>query len=68
MKSLWSWRVSDPRVWAFLAVVGLFVFGATRPAQSHDNDNDDDESDKYLYIWAGHVDHSACRAGLESAE
>ena len=48
-----SRRVRDPRVWVVLAALGLFVFGSARPARA-----DDDEGEKYLYIWAGHVDHS----------
>src|SRR5262245_9331061 len=51
MKKRWSQRVRDPRVWVILAAVGLFVLGSARPARA-----DDDE--KFLYIWAGHVDHS----------
>ena len=42
----------DPRVWVILATVGLFALGSARPARA---DHDDE---KYLYIWAGHVDHS----------
>ena len=33
--------------------MGLFVFGSARPARA-----DHDDGEKYLYIWAGHVDHS----------
>jgi len=53
MKKRLSQSVRDPSVWAVLVAVGLFVFGSARPARA-----DDEESEKYLYIWAGHVDHS----------
>src|SRR5262245_22464709 len=52
MKKRWSQRARDPRVWVILAAVGLFVLGSARPARAEDDD------EKYLYIWAGHVDHS----------
>ena len=53
MKKQLSRSVRDPSVWAILVTVGLFVFGSARPARA-----DDDDGEKYLYIWAGHVDHS----------
>jgi selenium-binding protein 1 len=52
MKKRWSQRVRDPRVWVILAAVGLCVLGSVRQARADDHD------EKYLYIWAGHVDHS----------
>src|SRR6516165_12261717 len=52
MKKRWSQRVRDPRVWVILAAVSLFVLGSARQARADDHD------EKYLYIWAGHVDHS----------
>ena len=51
MKKRWSRRVRDPRVWVILAAVGLFLPGIARPARA-------DDGEEYLYIWAGHVDHS----------
>src|SRR5262249_55815936 len=57
MKKRWSQRVRDPRVWGILAAVGLFVLGSARPVRA-DDDHDRDRGEKYLYIWAGHVDHS----------
>ena len=53
MKKQLSRSIGDPSVWAILVTVGLFVFGSARPARA-----DDDDGEKYLYIWAGHVDHS----------
>jgi hypothetical protein len=53
MKKQFSRCIWDPSVWAILVTVGLFVFGPGRPARA-----DDDDGEKYLYIWAGHVDHS----------
>ena len=53
MKKQLSRSVRVPSVWAILVTVGLFVFGSARPARA-----DDDDGEKYLYIWAGHVDHS----------
>ena len=51
MTNRWSQRVRDPRVWVILAAVGLFFLGSARPARA-------DDGEEYLYIWAGHVNHS----------
>jgi selenium-binding protein 1 len=51
MKRQWSQQVRDSRVWFVLAAVALLSFGSARPAWAHDNE-------RFLYIWAGHVDHS----------
>jgi 56kDa selenium binding protein (SBP56) len=51
MTKRWCRRVRDPRVWFILAAVGLLFLGSARPARA-------DGGGQYLYIWAGHVDHS----------
>jgi selenium-binding protein 1 len=51
MVKRWFQRPSDPRVRVILAAGWLFVLGARQPAQAHGDE-------RFLYIWAGHVDHS----------
>src|SRR4029079_13695857 len=50
MKKRWFQRVCCPRVWVILVAMSLFASGSSRPVRAND--------EKYLYIWAGHVDHS----------
>jgi len=44
-----------------MAVMALLVLGSTGLARAGFDDHDDDDGDddgRYLYVWAGHVDHS----------
>jgi selenium-binding protein 1 len=43
---------------AAAAVVALLMHGPAGFARADGSDHDDGDAGKYLYIWAGHVDHS----------
>ena len=55
METRWSRCARRAGGWAVPVVLALSWLGA--PAVAREG-HDDDDAEKYLYIWAGHVDHS----------
>src|SRR4051812_33843413 len=54
MKTWWSRCTAERRTWGVVFVLALLVLGQTRLVRAdHDNNNA-----KYLYIWAGHLNHA----------
>src|SRR5258707_2849877 len=54
MKTSLSRCIAERRAWVVVFVLALLVLGQTRLVRA---EHDDDDA-KYLYVWAGHVDHA----------
>jgi hypothetical protein len=54
MKIRWPRCMAERSACGVVFVLALLVLGQTRPVRA---DHDDDDA-KYLYVWAGHVDHA----------
>src|SRR3954469_18353545 len=54
MKTWWPRCIAERDACGVVFVLALLVLGQTRPVRAaHDHDGA-----KYLYVWAGHVDHA----------
>jgi selenium-binding protein 1 len=58
MRAWWPQLDWHYRSWTATAVIAWLVLVPVGLAWAGPGDHDDGDSDKYLYIWAGHVDHS----------